>query len=104
MAGTTNRKKKALDSEGAVARRDAQGGFITTRMDDKGRITVPAALRGAVQAGTTFAIRAERGGFVLAPIENPFDALAAEAIDEHQAGRTRNLREFAREKNITVDD
>jgi bifunctional DNA-binding transcriptional regulator/antitoxin component of YhaV-PrlF toxin-antitoxin module len=104
MPPDITRKKRGQAREGTPARRDAQGGFVMTRMDDKGRITLPAELRGALQAGTTFAIRIEGKGFVLAPIENPFDGLAGEAIEEQRAGRTRNLRDFARERNIALDD
>jgi len=32
------------------------------------------------------------------------DALAVDAVREYNAGRTRNLRDFAREHNIAVDD
>lgn len=38
------------------------------------------------------------------PMENPFDALAEEALADHRAGRTQSLREFARERNITPLD
>lgn len=106
MARTmTQQKKKAQVREATATRRTAQGSLVTTRVDGKGRITLPADLRTALQieTGTMFAIRSEGGGFVLAPIENPFDALAAEAIQEQRAGRTRNLREFARENDIPVD-
>jgi hypothetical protein len=51
-----------------------------------------------------FAVRSEGDGFFFTRVENPFDALATEAMEERRAGRTRNLRDFARERNIAVDD
>jgi AbrB family looped-hinge helix DNA binding protein len=99
------RQKRAQVREASGQRRTFKCVVSTTRVDGKGRITLPAQLRSLlhVEPGTMFAIRSEQGGFFLAKMENPFDALAAEAVAEHKAGRTRPLREFAREHGIAVD-
>jgi hypothetical protein len=56
-----------------------------------------------VEPGTTFFVRREGNTLRLAKAENPFDALARHAIEEHRAGRTRSLREIAREEGIALD-
>jgi AbrB family looped-hinge helix DNA binding protein len=74
------------------------------RVDERGRVTLPARARKAlgVQPGTTFYIEKDESGFRLAKSENPFDGLAQYAIAEDAAGRTRDLREYARERGIDL--
>jgi bifunctional DNA-binding transcriptional regulator/antitoxin component of YhaV-PrlF toxin-antitoxin module len=78
----------------------------TVRVDERGRVTLPAKVREelAVLPGTVFCIKKELNGFRLARVEDPFDGLARYAIEEDDAGRTRNLREYARERNIDLSD
>jgi AbrB family looped-hinge helix DNA binding protein len=82
-------------------------GTHTIRVDDKGRLTIPRQFRKAlgIEPGDTLFVECEENGKVLryAKAENPFDALAQHAEREYRAGRTRRLREFARENNIDVD-
>ena len=72
----------------------------TARLDEKGRLTIPSDIRRAldmkpgdvlycVQVGTTVQC---------AKAINPFDVLAEYAIDEYRHGRTKTLRDFARER------
>jgi AbrB family looped-hinge helix DNA binding protein len=81
------------------------GRAITVRADKKGRLTIPLKIREelGVEPGTMFTVEREGNTLRLAKAENPFDGLARHAIEEYQAGRTKNLREFARENNISLD-
>ena len=80
----------------------------TVRVDPKGRLTIPRQLREAlgIEPGDTLFVESDEEQKVLryAKSENPFDVLAQHAINEYRAGRTRNLREFAAENGITLDD
>ena len=86
------------------------GNGVAVRVDNKGRFLIPKKLRHDLQVepGDTLFVR--RKGKTLhcakaedhAPTgsENPFDLLAEHAIREFEAGRTRSLREFAKEHNF----
>ena len=81
---------------------------LTVKVDVKGRLIIPRSLRRAlgVEPGDTFFVALDEAHQELryAKAENPFDALAQHAINENRAGRTRNLREFAAENDIPLDD
>lgn len=76
-----------------------------SRMDDKGRVTLPRSIRNALHAepGDVFFFEEDEYGVRIVKGENPFDALADEAIREHRAGKTRDLREIADEWGIGLD-
>ena len=78
---------------------------ITVRVDDKGRLTIPGRVRKelGVKPGDTFFL--EHEGLILhyAKADNPFDALAAHAVNEYQAGMTGSLDDLARELSIDLD-
>jgi bifunctional DNA-binding transcriptional regulator/antitoxin component of YhaV-PrlF toxin-antitoxin module len=78
---------------------------ITVRVDEKGRLTIPARERKewGVEPGAVFFIERKGDILQLARAENPLDGLARHALAEHEAGRTKRLREFAREQGITLD-
>lgn len=67
-----------------------------TRMDDKGRISIPAGLRTCLglEAGAVIFMQEQNGGLMLRQAPNPFDTLAEHAIAEHRAGRTIGLDEI----------
>ncbi|MBM2813049.1 MAG: transcriptional regulator, AbrB family [Chloroflexi bacterium] len=77
---------------------------ITVRVDGKGRLTIPGRVRKelAVKPGDTFFL--EHEGLVLhyAKADNPFDALAAQAINEYRGGETASLDDLARELNLDL--
>ena len=79
----------------------------TVTVDSKGRLTIPQELRQAlgIEPGDTLFVETENNGTVLryAKAENPFDALARHAEQEYHAGRTRTLRDFARDNDIDLD-
>ena len=49
------------------------------------------------------AAKAEGDTLQFAKVEAPFPALAEHAVGEYRAGQTRGLRDFAREKGISLD-
>ena len=76
----------------------------TARMDEKGRVSIPRPLRDEMDLapGTLLAFVREGGEIHVRPVGNPFTTLMHEAEEEYAAGRTRNIREFAHERNIAV--
>ena len=78
---------------------------MTSTVDSKGRVTIPAALRRTlgIREGDTVFVEAHEGELRVAKAENPFDALAAEAIAEHRAGKTRSVRAYAKSRGIDLD-
>jgi AbrB family looped-hinge helix DNA binding protein len=78
------------------------------RVDVKGRLTIPQRLRDrfGVEPGDVLYVEYDEEQQVLryAISENLFDVLAQHALAEHQAGRTRDLRAFATENDIALDD
>lgn len=79
---------------------------LSARMDEKGRLAIPKSIRDELgaQTGDTFFFEREGNVVRLAKAENPFDSLAEHAEDEYRAGRTRNLRDFAAENDIPLDE
>lgn len=101
---------------------------MTTTIDAKGRVTIPAEVRRALgmREGDTLFLSAEDGVVRLAKAQNPFDpsepitdeniaerlagvtnpydALAMEAEAEFRAGRTRTLREYAKARGLKLDE
>jgi AbrB family looped-hinge helix DNA binding protein len=75
------------------------GKAVAVTVDSKGRVTIPAAAREALglEAGAVLFLEQEGEVLRLARAVNPFDELARDAVESHRAGRTRGLREFARE-------
>lgn len=82
--------------------------MVTIRVDAKGRLTIPQRLREelGIEPGDIMFVEREAGQEVLryAKVMNPFDALAEQAEQEYRAGKTRNLRRFAAEQGLPVDD
>lgn len=78
---------------------------ISVRVDEKGRITLPARLRQALslESGDTLFVRLRGDILELTKAENPFDALARHALKEYREGRTRDLREIARDWGVDPD-
>lgn len=76
-------------------------------VDAKGRISLPAEIRGLLGIDTGDAlfieIDEEHEMIHLAKAQNPFDALAEDALREFRAGRTRSLRAYANESGIDLD-
>jgi antitoxin PrlF len=84
--------------------KDVTSKAVAVRVDDKGRLTIPAKQRKELgfEPGAVFFI--ERSGSILrlARAENPFDGLARRAVAEYERGQTRNLREIARERGVDL--
>lgn len=79
--------------------------MTAVKIDDKGRITVPASDREALGIRPGDIVFIERRGNQLIAIraDNPFDLLAEDAIEEYHHGDTRNLRAIAHERGIALD-
>ena len=75
------------------------------RMDDKGRISLPIALRKALDLGPGDTVFARQIGehIELMKSENPFDGLARYAIKEFEEGRTITLEEWANREGASLD-
>jgi AbrB family looped-hinge helix DNA binding protein len=78
----------------------------TVRVDTKGRLTIPAAIRQelGIEPGDTFFLRSHEGVLHYARAENPFDALADLADAEFEAGQTISLHALAAELGVKLDD
>jgi AbrB family looped-hinge helix DNA binding protein len=78
----------------------------TVRVDPKGRLMIPRPLREGlgIEPGDAFFVEADEEHTILrfAKAENPFDVLARHAERERQAGRTRNIRAFALDNDLTL--
>ena len=77
------------------------------KVDAKGRLAIPAEVREAlgIEAGDIYFVEGDADHSVIhfAKAENPFDGLAAKAVEEYGEGRTRSLRAFAEEEGIDLD-
>lgn len=78
------------------------------RLDEKGRLSVPAHIRKALGVGpgdtVFFRYEPRENQVYIAPAANPFDVLAEKAIGEYRAGQTRSIEQFVRSKGIKVDE
>lgn len=82
--------------------------MTAVRMDDKGRIVIPRAVREELnlQAGDVLLVEVAPDSeyFRGARAANPFDAVGDYAIGEYEAGRTMNLRDYAASEGYRIDD
>ena len=80
--------------------------MVTVTVDSKGRLSIPAEVRGAlgIEPGDVLFLESDSELAVLhlAKAINPFDGLAEHAAREYRAGRTQNLREYAEERGIAL--
>jgi AbrB family looped-hinge helix DNA binding protein len=99
-----------LRASGCISYQRMDGIYMAkrVRVDAKGRLSIPKAVRTelGIEPGDLFFLEADQVSEVLrfAKVENPFDILAAHAIGEYKAGRTISLREFAAEQGFSLDD
>ncbi len=77
---------------------------IAIRLDDKGRVMIPAKIRNelGVTSGDTLMVRTVGKVLQITKAHNPFETLAHHAIRERKAGRTKKLRQVAQEIGATV--
>ena len=77
-------------------------------IDAKGRVSIPREVRdslGLESGDAVFIETDENKQFVrMAKAINPLDILAAEALAEFERGETTDLRDFAREMGIELDE
>jgi len=74
------------------------------KIDAKGRITLPLAIRKSlrINAGDVLFLEKEKTRIHLTKAENPYDILIEDAIARHEAGKTTELRAFARKNGIKL--
>lgn len=79
--------------------------MVTGRIDDKGRIAIPASVREGLglEPGDVMVFDIKNQILRIAKVTNPFDALIDEAIDEFESGNTILLREFAAQEGINLE-
>ena len=79
---------------------------IPVRLDDRGRILIPRTIREALHAepGDVFFIQQDENGMRIIKGEDPFDALAEDAIREDDAGETVAFEEILRREGISLDE
>lgn len=81
--------------------------MVAVTVDSKGRLSIPANIREelGIETGDVLFLEMDEELSVLhlAKAENPFDGLAAHAIEEYRQGRTISLREYARKHDIDLD-
>lgn len=75
------------------------------KVDAKGRLAFPASVRDRVgmEPGDVYVINVEQSVIRLAKVENSFDRLADQAIEEYRAGKTRSLRDYAASNAIDLN-
>ena len=77
------------------------------KVDSKGRITIPKEVREAsgIEKGEVLFIDSELGQLKLTrAIEDPVAKLKEYTEKEYKEGRTRNLRDYANERGIDLDE
>ncbi|HBQ28464.1 MAG TPA: AbrB family transcriptional regulator [Desulfotomaculum sp.] len=79
---------------------------IAVRIDNKGRVTLPKNIRQAlgVDTGDTVFLKYEPEGNLVRmsrAVEDPIAVLWEHAEKEYQAGKTKDLRDYAREQGLT---
>jgi len=78
---------------------------IAVRVDTKGRLTLPKAVREAagVKTGDTYYLHPEGSVLHYSRAENPFDLLAEHALKEYREGKTRTIEEIAAEWGVDLE-
>ena len=78
-------------------------GASVARLDAKGRILLPREIRRILGLRPGDAIALELNGLIVscAKVPNPFDKLAEQAEEEHRTGKTRELRDIIRSRDLS---
>ena len=79
--------------------------MTAVKIDDKGRLIVPASDREAlgIQPGDVLFVERRGKQLIYMKAENPFDVLAEDAIEEYRRGETTSLRKFAEERGVILE-
>ena len=80
---------------------------LVVKVDSRGRITIPKEARKAadIESGDVLFMSLSPGRVELTrAIEDPLVELAAYADSEYKKGNTQNLRDFAKEEGIKLDE
>lgn len=86
----------------------ASGRTVSIRVDAKGRLNIPRAMREElhIEPGDTLLLQRVDNTlrYVKPNLDEIFTGLAAHALGEYKAGKTRDLRDFAAERGISLDE
>jgi len=81
--------------------------MVAVTVDQEYCVTFPKDERGDIEPGHMLLLERVVEDcaltYRLAKPDSPFDVLAAHALNEYRAGRTRTLREMAAEEGIDLD-
>lgn len=82
---------------------------VSVRIDDKGRISLPVEVRLALGASTgdTVFLKYEPKGHLVRmvrAVEDPVAVLWEQAEEEFKSGGTRNLRDYASEHGVPIEE
>jgi len=72
--------------------------MVSVRLDEKGRLTIPSTMRRALEMKPGDTVFCLLSGETISCVKaiNPFDILAAHALEEHRRGKTIRLRDITR--------
>lgn len=78
--------------------------MVTTKLDDKGRISIPANIRErlGLESGDVMFLDVQNMVLRVAKATNPLDALVEQALEEFHKGETKSLRDFADDEGIDL--
>lgn len=79
--------------------------LATIRVDEKGRLSIPAKARKelGISPGDVLFFRIHGGMLQYAKMnEDPFEILARQAVQEFEEGKTVSIEEYARKKRIPL--
>jgi len=86
---------------------DKMSDKLVVKVDSRGRITIPkeARKKADIETGDVLFMNLSPGRVELTrAIEDPLVELAAYAEKEYKDGNTQNLRDFAEEEGINLDE
>ncbi len=89
-------------------RGEASEWIVSVKVDAKGRLSIPRSRRDElhIEPGDTLLLQGVENAlrYVKPNLDEIFTGLAAQALVEYQAGRTRDIEDIAAELGISLDD
>jgi AbrB family looped-hinge helix DNA binding protein len=100
------REAYAMAVMGKIPKKQLKTSAEPVRIDNRGRISLPAAIRKAwgLESGDTVFVKNYGDHLVIRRAINPFDILVEHALQEYREGKTKDLETVARELGIDLDE